>query len=92
MARDTLGAAVGVAAQLPDELGLVLLGVAREAFVRGMHLVSAISAVVAVGAAILVVVLLRHARAGSDSEDQAHAAPALPQPATPGTSDALAGD
>ena len=92
VARDTLGAAVGVAAQLPDELGLVLLGVAREAFVRGMHLVSAISAVVAVGAAILVVVLLRHARAGSDSEDQAHAAPALPQPATPGTSDALAGD
>jgi MFS transporter, DHA2 family, multidrug resistance protein len=58
VARDTLGSAVQVAGQLPGELGAVLLETAREAFVHGMQLSSAIAAVVAVGLAILAVVVL----------------------------------
>ena len=71
MARDTLGAAVAVARQLPDGLGVVLLEVARDAFVQGMQLTSAISAVVAIGIAILAVVMLRHVPPSSESPDQA---------------------
>src|SRR3712207_9013824 len=41
--RDTLGAAVGVAGQLPDGTGAALLAVARDAFVQGMQLTSAIA-------------------------------------------------
>ncbi|HEY8597733.1 MAG TPA: MFS transporter [Thermomicrobiales bacterium] len=61
-ARDTLGAAVGVAEQLPGGTGAALLVAAREAFVQGMHLATAIAAVIAVAAAILAVTLLRHVR------------------------------
>ncbi|HEX6306321.1 MAG TPA: MFS transporter [Anaerolineales bacterium] len=70
IARDTLGAAVGVVDQLPAELGLALLQVAREAFVRGLHAAAAISAGVALAAAILAVVFLRGvpARAGDDPQ------------------------
>ena len=59
IARDTLGSAVAAAGQLPDQLGAALLEIAREAFVRGMQLSSAIAAVVAVGLALLAVVALR---------------------------------
>ncbi len=65
VARDTLGAAVGVAAQLPDRLGAALLDSAREAFVQGMRLSSAVAAVVAVAIAALAVVMLRHVRSDS---------------------------
>jgi MFS transporter, DHA2 family, multidrug resistance protein len=58
-ARDTLGRAVAVAGQLPDQLGAALLAAAREAFVQGMQLSSAIAAVVSVGLAILALVMLR---------------------------------
>jgi DHA2 family multidrug resistance protein-like MFS transporter len=59
IARGTLGAAVEVAGQLPDAVGAALLNVAREAFVQGLHLTSALSAGVAIGAALLTVTLLR---------------------------------
>jgi MFS transporter, DHA2 family, multidrug resistance protein len=59
IARDTLGSAVAVAAQLPDQLGMVVLETAREAFVQGMQRSSAIAAVVALGLAILALVTLR---------------------------------
>jgi len=58
-ARDTLGSAVAVAGQLPDRLGAAVLEAAREAFVRGMQLSSAVATVVAVGLAILTLVVLR---------------------------------
>jgi MFS transporter, DHA2 family, multidrug resistance protein len=58
-ARDTLGSAVAVAGQLPDRLGAVVLESAREAFVRGMQLSSAVATVVAVGLAVLALVVLR---------------------------------
>jgi DHA2 family multidrug resistance protein-like MFS transporter len=65
VARDTLGGAVAVAGRLPDQLGGAVLQTAREAFVRGMQLGAAIAAVVALGLAVLVVVMLRDRPAAS---------------------------
>jgi DHA2 family multidrug resistance protein-like MFS transporter len=58
-ARDTLGAAVAVARQLPDDLRQAVLEVTREAFVQGLHVVSAVSAAIALVGAIIALVLLR---------------------------------
>jgi MFS transporter, DHA2 family, multidrug resistance protein len=73
-ARDTLGSAVDVAAQLPRDLGGALVDTAREAFVQGMQITSAIAAVVAIGLAILALVVLRSDR-GPAAEPQAESAP-----------------
>jgi DHA2 family multidrug resistance protein-like MFS transporter len=59
-ARDTLGSAAEVAAQLPAELGAAVLAVAREAFVAGMQLSSAIAAGIGVVLAVLALVMLRN--------------------------------
>jgi MFS transporter, DHA2 family, multidrug resistance protein len=59
IARDTLGGAVGVAAQLSGGTGSEVLAAAREAFIQGMQLTVTLSAVVAVGIAVLATVLLR---------------------------------
>ncbi len=72
-ARDTLGGAVAVAAELPGELGATVLNVAQEAFVAGMHLTSGIATVIAFGLAILAVVALRNQRLGGDDEPDADA-------------------
>ena len=79
-ARDTLGAALTIAQQLPDGLGVALLEVARGAFVQGMQATSAISAVVAIGIAILALVMLRHVPPSSQSQNQTnpHAQEQLP--------------
>jgi DHA2 family multidrug resistance protein-like MFS transporter len=63
-ARDTLGAAVAVARQLPADLRQVLLEVTREAFVQGMHVVAAVSAAIALVAAAIALVLLRKLQPG----------------------------
>jgi MFS transporter, DHA2 family, multidrug resistance protein len=68
IARDTLGAAVIVARQLPDQTGLALLTSARDAFVQGLHLAAGISAAIAIGAAVMAVTLLRHVPARSEPE------------------------
>jgi MFS transporter, DHA2 family, multidrug resistance protein len=81
-ARDTLGAAVTVANQLPQTLGQEVLNVSRDAFVSGMHLVAGITAVVAVAIAILAVVLFRDRVTGMSG---AYAGPELEaQPAVGG--------
>ena len=67
-ARDTLGGAVAVAAQLPDRLGAALLEAAREAFTQGLHLVAAVSAAAALAFAILVVALLGGVRPGAEPD------------------------
>jgi MFS transporter, DHA2 family, multidrug resistance protein len=69
-ARDTLGGAVAVVGQLPGPLGAELLDAARASFTQGLRLTFAVSAAVAIGIAILVVALLRHAGAGSEPEGQ----------------------
>ena len=59
-ARDTLGSAAEVAGQLPGELGAAVLAAAREAFVAGMQLSSAIAAGIGVALAVLALIALRH--------------------------------
>jgi DHA2 family multidrug resistance protein-like MFS transporter len=75
VARDTLGAAVGVAQQLPAELGSALVAVARDAFVLGMQLTSAAAAVLAVVLAVLAVATLRDVTAGGGDEPSTDAEP-----------------
>src|SRR3990172_2024219 len=69
-ALDTLGGAVNVAGQLPEPLGATLLELSRTAFVQGLNLAAGISAAVAIGAAVIAAVLLRHAAAGARTTDQ----------------------
>jgi MFS transporter, DHA2 family, multidrug resistance protein len=63
-ARSTLGGAVAVARQLPEQVGAQLLGTAREAFTHAFELTAAISAVVALATAVLAIVLLRPSPSG----------------------------
>jgi MFS transporter, DHA2 family, multidrug resistance protein len=51
-AQDTLGGAVEVAGELPSQLGAPLLEAAQAAFVQGVHVTSAISALGAVALAV----------------------------------------
>jgi DHA2 family multidrug resistance protein-like MFS transporter len=67
---------VAVADELPDRLGAGLLDAAREAFTQGLQLAAITSAALALGMAILVMVLLRHVRTGSGPEDEADTEPA----------------
>ena len=67
-ARDTLGAAMGAAEQLPDGMGEALVAVARDAFIQGMRVSSAIATAVAIGVALLAVVMLRNVPSGSERE------------------------
>ena len=73
VARDTLGGAVAVAGQLPGQLGAAVLDIARDAFVQGMQAAATISAVLAVGVAILAVVMLRNVGSGAEREAAADA-------------------
>jgi DHA2 family multidrug resistance protein-like MFS transporter len=67
-AQDTLGAAAGVADQLPGPIGTRLIDAAQDAFVGGMHVVAVIAAIVAIGVAALVWRALRsHGAATSES-------------------------
>jgi DHA2 family multidrug resistance protein-like MFS transporter len=59
-ARDTLGGAVAAAGQLHGQPGRVLLGVARQAFTQGLHVVFAASAAAVLAAAVLAAIQLRH--------------------------------
>jgi DHA2 family multidrug resistance protein-like MFS transporter len=64
-ARDTLGAAVGVADRLPGPLGVELVEAARRAFVQGMRVSTAIAATGAVAVAALAVAMLRNIRSSA---------------------------
>jgi len=59
VAKATLGGAVSVAQQLPDQLRAALLSTARVAFAQALQLTAAISAVISLTMAIIVRVLLR---------------------------------
>ena len=78
-ARDTLGAAVGVAERLPGRVGDALVNAAQDAFVQGMRVSTAIATFVAIGVAILAVTMLRHVRSGADREADAELEAAAPQ-------------
>jgi MFS transporter, DHA2 family, multidrug resistance protein len=83
-ARDTLGAASGVARQLPDDLAAQLLALAHGAFVDGMQAAAVISMLVAIGVAVLALVALRDvgtsgagSHGASDQEGQGESFTAL---------------
>jgi DHA2 family multidrug resistance protein-like MFS transporter len=59
-ARDTLGGALTVAAQLPDQLGGTLIDLARGAFTLALRTTAATGTIIVIGLAILVVVVLGH--------------------------------
>jgi DHA2 family multidrug resistance protein-like MFS transporter len=63
IARSTIGGAVSVSERLPGVIGAELLESAREAFSQAFGTTAAISAVIAVGVAILAAALLRYHRA-----------------------------
>lgn len=71
VARDTLGAAVGEAARLPQDAGSALVETARDAFIQGMRISSIIATLVALAVAALAVTMLRHVRPGSGGESAA---------------------
>jgi DHA2 family multidrug resistance protein-like MFS transporter len=62
-ARDTLGTAVEAAGQLSGEASQILVNVARDAFVQGLHIAALIAGVVAIIAAIMVISLLNRTSA-----------------------------
>ena len=68
VATDTLGGAVGVAAQLPADTAAAVLDVARTAFVTGMQITTGIAAGIAIGLAILAVIALRSSSIGGEGE------------------------
>jgi DHA2 family multidrug resistance protein-like MFS transporter len=74
-ARDTLGGAVAAADQLPEPLAAQLLDAARAAFTQGLEVAALTSAAIAAGMALLVLLPLRRARAGSQEEEQAGSTP-----------------
>jgi MFS transporter, DHA2 family, multidrug resistance protein len=67
-ARDTLGGAAAVARQLPADAGAALLAASREAFTTGLQVTAGISAVVAVGIAVLATVMLREVPLTAEAE------------------------
>ena len=69
-ARDTLAGAVSVAQYLPKHLAVVLLTSAREAFTSGLHAIAAISVILLVGVALLVVTILRQVRPGEEVQPE----------------------
>ncbi len=66
-ARDTLGAAVIAAAQLPDPSRVQLLDAARDAFSHSLHASAGIAAAVAIGASVLVALTLRNASTSQET-------------------------
>jgi DHA2 family multidrug resistance protein-like MFS transporter len=60
IARDTLGGAVSVAGQLSGELGASLLVAARLSFTTAFHVAAVVSASIAIGLFIVVLVWQRN--------------------------------
>jgi DHA2 family multidrug resistance protein-like MFS transporter len=81
VATDTLGGAVSVASRLPEDLGDALLDAARDAFTGGLRLTAVISAIVAVGVALLAATMLRGVRGRSEPAGVAEA-PLAVEPAS----------
>jgi DHA2 family multidrug resistance protein-like MFS transporter len=80
-ARDTLGAAIGAAGELPAPLGDQVIEAAHTAFVNGMHVVAAIGTVLAVAVAAVAWHALRaHGPATTAADEQNTAAALEPVP------------
>jgi MFS transporter, DHA2 family, multidrug resistance protein len=69
-ARDTLGAAVAAGDELPGRSGTGLVDAAQAAFTQAFQVMATISAVIALGAAIAAVALLRPVRMASELQEE----------------------
>jgi DHA2 family multidrug resistance protein-like MFS transporter len=69
-ARDTLGGALAVAGQLPEQPGAALLTVAQEAFTQALQVTAALGAALAIALAILAAALLSGVRPSSQPDQQ----------------------
>jgi DHA2 family multidrug resistance protein-like MFS transporter len=69
-ARDTLGGALAIAASLPGAARDALIAVAEVAFVDALHIVAAVSAILAVLTAIVSAAVLRSVPARSESTEE----------------------
>jgi MFS transporter, DHA2 family, multidrug resistance protein len=85
-ARDTLGGAVAVAQRMPGQLGAELVGAARQAFAQSFELTAAIGAGLAITAAIVAMVILRHVRNGHGVEPRPEPV-AAKEPTSPARAD-----
>ena len=65
-ARDTIGGAIAVAAELPDTVAEVVVTVAKDAFVDAIHIVAAVSLVGALATAVVAALALRTVQARGD--------------------------
>jgi MFS transporter, DHA2 family, multidrug resistance protein len=74
-ARDTLGGALAIAQTLPDTLAAVVVAVAQTAFVDAIRVVAAVSAALAIFAAIGAAAALRTVPARSEPEPEEGTAP-----------------
>jgi DHA2 family multidrug resistance protein-like MFS transporter len=68
-ARDTLGGALAVAGQIPGPVGEALMALARQAFAQGFQVTVMIAALLSLGLAIAVSVLLRHVGSHSTASE-----------------------
>lgn len=99
-AQGTIGGAVGAAEPLPEPLRVELLNAASDAFTQALQLTSIISAALAIGAAVVAVIVLRNVDPGAGPDDlgDAHAAGPLAECAgvdsgfTPAAAPGTAGD
>ncbi|HEV3473375.1 MAG TPA: MFS transporter, partial [Actinomycetota bacterium] len=66
-ARDTLGGALGIAADLPGDVGAAIIATAQDAFLQGVHVVALISVVGSLALAAFVMALLQRARPGTET-------------------------
>jgi DHA2 family multidrug resistance protein-like MFS transporter len=81
VARDTLGGAVGIAGELPGQVGAALLDVARAAFVEGMVVAALISGALAVGVAVIALWTLRDVEpTGAETGAETESGPSRPEP------------
>jgi MFS transporter, DHA2 family, multidrug resistance protein len=70
-ARETLGGAVAATEELPASLADQVVDVARDAFTLGLQVSALVSAVLALGSAVLAAVVLRNVRMASHAEEPA---------------------
>jgi MFS transporter, DHA2 family, multidrug resistance protein len=71
VARDTLGGAIQVAAQLPADAASALIAAARSAFTQGLQVAAVISTLGSVALAVLVITALRSIRVEGELQDRA---------------------
>jgi DHA2 family multidrug resistance protein-like MFS transporter len=81
-AQETLGGAVAVAAQVPDNIRSTFLDAAHNAFVTGLQVNAIIGVVGFVFLVFLTLTMLRHVQPHSAAESETEPQPTVPQPTT----------